>query len=68
MMLGSLPQFSLPDLEQADNPGSIVKFIRQYSKYKELTAEEIAAMLPIKLWIDDCDGWCRNYCDGGIDK
>lgn len=59
------------DLEQAESGGSknIVKYLKGYSdKYKSLSAEDIQAMLPIKLSSGDSNGWCIYYCDGGIDS
>ena len=58
------------DLEQAESgdPDNIVTLLKGYTKYKDLSAEEIHAMLPIRLDGGNRDSWQNMNSDGWIDS
>lgn len=58
------------DLEKAESgdPNNIVTLLKGYTKYKDLSAEEIHAMLPIRLDGGNRDSWQNMNSDGWIDS
>lgn len=58
------------DLEKAESgdPDNIVTLLKGYTKYKDLSAEEIHAMLPIRLDGGNRDNWQNMNSDGWIDS